>query len=261
MAEVKITYETLFDLVRREKSREELQELDSEFYSDIMQYLSSKYSLLKKDGEQAGLFGASESEKVKIQIQNIKKLVKSLYDRRAVKLIRLAINRSKVGVGISNTIAMLPQEKVFFQEVLGVLERQRKDILNKMLYFEQQTSSYSNSLTKKAPSQNTSESLKQVKPGGETKSTKPINSSSDSQNEPTNDTNSTTQASKTNDESKGPSDNPSQVNVKVKFKKKVPRFLGKDMAKYGPYEEGDEAVLPVVLANILLKTNRVEELN
>jgi DNA replication initiation complex subunit (GINS family) len=42
MADVKITYETLFDLLRREKNRNELQQLDPSFYLDVVSYLKEK---------------------------------------------------------------------------------------------------------------------------------------------------------------------------------------------------------------------------
>ena len=40
--EVVITYETLFEILRREKTREELQKLPDNFHNDVGKYLSDK---------------------------------------------------------------------------------------------------------------------------------------------------------------------------------------------------------------------------
>ena len=53
MTDVIITYETLYELLRREKSRKELQKLDPNFYQRVTNYLEEKNIILKsqKDTE------------------------------------------------------------------------------------------------------------------------------------------------------------------------------------------------------------------
>ena len=51
------------------------------------------------------------------------------------------------------------------------------------------------------------------------------------------------------------------IKIKVKFKAHVPKFVGKMMEIYGPYEEGDEEELPEIIANILVNKDRAEKLN
>ena len=51
MVEVNITYETLFDLLRRERSRNELQELEETFYEDVKKYLEEKQNMLVDNGK------------------------------------------------------------------------------------------------------------------------------------------------------------------------------------------------------------------
>ena len=46
--DVVITYETLFDILRREKSRDELQELPISFFYDLMNYMNEKNEFIKK---------------------------------------------------------------------------------------------------------------------------------------------------------------------------------------------------------------------
>ena len=63
--EINITYETLFDLLRREKGREELQDLGETFSQDVVSYLEEKRKILTEDKETLGTFSAEEKEKTK----------------------------------------------------------------------------------------------------------------------------------------------------------------------------------------------------
>ncbi len=46
----------------------------------------------------------------------------------------------------------------------------------------------------------------------------------------------------------------------VRFLHAVPKFVGKELEEYGPFEEEDIAALPVVITDILIKKGRVEEI-
>lgn len=220
MNEVKITYETLFDLLRREKAKEELQELDETFYTDVMIYLKGKQSLLENKGSESGLFGASESEKVRVQILNVKKIIKELYEKRERKIIRLAINRSKTGSELINTTTLLANEKKFFGEVLEVLNNNRSDVLKKLLYFEKYDVPMPISV-----------------PEPEIEEPSVVDKKEESSDEK----------------------DDYDIKVKVKFTGEVPKFVGKKLEVYGPYTEGDEAELPEIIANILINKGRAEK--
>jgi len=49
--QVRITYETLYELLRREKSNDELQKLDESFFRDVIEYLAerTKYSRMLQE--------------------------------------------------------------------------------------------------------------------------------------------------------------------------------------------------------------------
>jgi DNA replication initiation complex subunit (GINS family) len=95
MVDIRINYETLFDLLRREKNREELQSLDKDFYEQVLAYLREKKdSLSKKEDE---LFVSAEREKLKIQFQNIRRIIKELYEKREKKIINMATSRARTG--------------------------------------------------------------------------------------------------------------------------------------------------------------------
>ena len=91
MSEISITYDLLFDILKIEKSREDLQKLDENFYSDIVNYLSSKDSIIENPNTPI-----RERELTKIQLSNVKKLLIELYDRREKKIINLAFYQIKI---------------------------------------------------------------------------------------------------------------------------------------------------------------------
>ncbi len=128
MSEISITYDLLFDILKIEKSREDLQKLDENFYRDVVDYLSSKDSIIENPNTPI-----RERELTKIQLSNVKKLLIELYDRREKKIINLALYRVKTGDGIINTEILLAEERIFFDMLYLQLSRYRDDILHNVL--------------------------------------------------------------------------------------------------------------------------------
>lgn len=127
--EIAITYETIFEILRREKLREELQRLDPEFYQDVVNYLQEKLRLLEQQKHKSDLFAVEERLKAEKQLQNIKKIIKELYERREKKIIRMATDTSRTFSTIIDTSAMLKQEKRLFDSLVALLNKFRKGIL------------------------------------------------------------------------------------------------------------------------------------
>ena len=131
--EVVLTYETLYEFLRREKSREELQKLDERFLKDTLTYLREKqqaydYNLTKND-----IFSQSERDKLHIQISNIRKILKDLYDIRERKIINMSINRSRTNTQLVDTSNLLTQEQAMFGSLHSVLSQYRTGILHRLL--------------------------------------------------------------------------------------------------------------------------------
>ncbi len=129
--DVVITYETLFEIFRREKTREELQPLDETFIEDVSSYIAEKKSISPSIEDYE-----FEKEKQTAQINNIKKLVKGIYDRREKKIIEMALNRAVSGTAVIDTSAMLKHEKILFDLLVNVLEKSRNEVLAKALNSE-----------------------------------------------------------------------------------------------------------------------------
>ena len=140
MTGVKITYETLFDLLRREKSRSDLQELEQTFFVDVRTYMQEKKASLEGNSNQNNLSSSAEREKINIQIKNIKKILEELYDLRQKKIINIAIHKTKTDSSLIDTSKMLIEEKNLYEDMCFVLKKNKKEILGKLLRNELSTS-------------------------------------------------------------------------------------------------------------------------
>lgn len=213
MSEVKITYETLFALLRREKSREELQELDAKFFDDIIRYLNEKTAMAKRQEGSLNTFMGDEKERADKQVYNIRRIIKDIYDRREKKIIEMAINKSRTRSNIIDTNAMLTEEKLMFEFLVSTLDRFRQRILLNTLEGKETA-------------------LEADKPEEKEEIEK-------------------------KDECDG---NEGKEGIKcVKILYAVPKFVGKNLESYGPFEEGDKVELPNEIVNVLLNKGRAEE--
>lgn len=207
--EITITYETLYELFRREKDREELQKLEGSFFSDVLSYLNEKNKVFKPEG-QSELFSQEEKEKTKAQLENVRRILKGLYERREKKIVRMAIDKSRVETNIVDTSSMLKEERMLFDLLVNVLDKGRDGILN-------------NLLEAKEPMLKEEEKKTEVKA----------------------------------DDKKEMKKGSTKL---VRFIMAVPKFIGRELEQYGPFEEEDVASLPVEIANVLINKGRVEEI-
>ncbi len=125
---VTITYEKLFELLRLEKSKEELQELDVDFFAQVCKYLCEKQAILDKSSDNE--FAIKEQEATRKQLVNIKRIIKELYERRKKKIILLALYKARTNSNILKLPPMLKEEQSLFDELLRVFEWYRGGVLN-----------------------------------------------------------------------------------------------------------------------------------
>ncbi|MEM3154968.1 MAG: hypothetical protein QW165_05410 [Candidatus Woesearchaeota archaeon] len=131
--EVILTYETLYELLRREKSREELQKLDETFFKDTLSYLREKQQAYDDNLAKNDIFSQSERDKLHIQLANIRKILRDLYDIRERKIINMAINKSRTNTQLVDTANLLQQEQAMFESLHSVLSQYRTGILHRLL--------------------------------------------------------------------------------------------------------------------------------
>ncbi|MBN1156036.1 hypothetical protein JXA85_00325 [Candidatus Woesearchaeota archaeon] len=118
--EVNISYETLFELLRREKSREEIQKLEESFVHDVNKYLREKIKLLESDRTKIAQ-NPGEAEMIQTQIENTKRIVRELYERREKKILHMALYRSKIPLAKLSTENLLSFEKELLDRATGTL--------------------------------------------------------------------------------------------------------------------------------------------
>ena len=128
--EVNITYETLFELLKREKDMTDLQKLYPNFFNDFVEYLNEKNKVL---GKEDSLFSYDEKKKVEKQIDNAKRIIKEIYERREKKILNIALIKSRTKSDVMDTSSFLENEKRFFDEVVKVLDVFRNDVIDNII--------------------------------------------------------------------------------------------------------------------------------
>ena len=124
--EVNITYETLFELLKREKDTADLQKLEPTFFDNFVEYLNEKKDMLDKDD---ALFSYDEKKKVEKQIDNARRLIKEIYERREKKILNIALIKSRTKSHVIDTSALLDNEKKFLGEIEKVLNAYRENVI------------------------------------------------------------------------------------------------------------------------------------
>lgn len=222
---INVTYEALFDLVIREKSRDDLQALNATFFTDLVSYLNEKRSAMN-------ILSIEEKEKAARQLQNINRLVKEIYERREKKIISLALARSRAGVDIIDTSSLLSEEKSFFENLVLQLDQFREGVLNSLLTARLPRIQPTGAETLAAASRIITES--------------PISAISG--------TNFHATAAGEAEPAKA------KTTKLVKFLHAVPKFVGSELEIYGPFDQEDIANLPKEIADVLIIKGRAEEM-
>ncbi len=132
MTEVKIVFETLYEILRREKYKNELQQLEPTFYNDVVKYLAEKTSMLESQQSKSNIFASAELQKTQKTIESVKKMLKELYERRESKIIQLARVAALMGE-TGELPEILPEEKGLFREVRESLNRYRAGVINNVI--------------------------------------------------------------------------------------------------------------------------------
>ena len=129
--EIRITYETLFELLRREKNREELQDLSETFFADVADYLNGKNNLLKKPDDD--IFSSTERSKTSKQLENAKRIFIEIYGWREKKIMNMAVEKSITSSRLIDTSPLLDEEQRLFDDLAEIIGKYRKGLLYNVL--------------------------------------------------------------------------------------------------------------------------------
>ncbi len=222
---INITYETIFELLRREKNRDELQKLQETFFSDVSSYLDEKNKIFSP--QSSDMFSESEKDKTQKQVANTKRMTTELFERREKKIIILALNKVRTSSSIADYSAMLPDEKIFFNRMVEVFTDYRNDILTRMfseVQIKRTAPSYS-----PMPEAAREERKENIKPA---ETPKPVEQKPQ----------------------------PAKKTKTIRLLSQVPKFMGKELEVYGPFSPDDMASLPAEIADVLIRKGRAEEI-
>lgn len=126
-----ITYETIYEILRKEKHEPDIQKLSESFFQEVITYLKEKQAIVDTQKKQDSIF-SNEIEKTEKQIINIKKILKELYEKRENKIIQLSLFNSRTNQSIDNS-SLLPEEQELFNTLIKNLNLYRNGILSRLI--------------------------------------------------------------------------------------------------------------------------------
>lgn len=245
---ITITYETLYEILRAEKTKEELQELDENFYANVLSYLKDKTKILQDAAMKDNIFATDEVETTRLQISNIKKIIKEIYDRREKKILDIAINKSRTNSDIIDTSNLLAQEQKFFKTITGLMDLFRQGILHQLLLLKEPSIEIECGKEEETNSEQSAETESASVPA----SSQQIHAQESKE---------AVQATLLPEEKQTPAANSSAQtgNKKIKITKQTEQFVGKELELYGPFNEGEITELPGEIADVLIGNGKAVE--
>ncbi len=114
-----ITYNDLYEALRKERYSDELQVLPKNFISQVAEYFNEK----KNTPDQKDDFFSDATLKSKKKLENAIGIFKELLLRRKKKTLNLAFVASETGISKRDFENMLAYEKELFESVVKALEK------------------------------------------------------------------------------------------------------------------------------------------
>ena len=125
MAEELITNEKLYEILRKEKTKSELQEIDPEFFNLVKSYIKEKRSITQAQKEKISIFSKFDIENTKKQLETTRKLLTELFEKRQQKIIQLASICSRTNPENNDIDTNIPSEKLLFSKIFEILTEDR----------------------------------------------------------------------------------------------------------------------------------------
>jgi DNA replication initiation complex subunit (GINS family) len=123
-----ITYNEIYEALRREKYSEQIQTLQKNFIQEVTEYLKEKKELSNKE---ADMFSDAVI-KTKKQFENAVLIFKELMLRRKKKILNLAFVAAETGISKKDFDNLLEFEKEMFEKIMQTMESTDKSVM-KML--------------------------------------------------------------------------------------------------------------------------------
>ena len=146
-----ITYNELYDALRKERYSEQLQPIPKNFIKEVADYLKDKKEISEKESDDF----SDTITKTKKQFENSIAILRELILRRKRKILDLAFVAAETGISKRDFENMLAVEKESFDDIMKSLEKGDKKIAkmlkgaeddekskNKMIVFVQDTDEF-----------------------------------------------------------------------------------------------------------------------
>ncbi len=274
--EIKITLEILYDILRNEKKKQDLQELSQTFYQDVADYVQEKEKILAGLNESSDIFSTGEKDKIQYELKSIRKIIREIYERREKKLIDIALNKSRTRSDLIDTNAMLPEERQFFESTQEVFDNYRIDILGNLSKGKiPELDEIKPRVEVNAYEESTESESDNGEFEGSVESEKDVNEETDLKEKSSSDTSEIQKETKDETRTEAESESGEESNVetqaenkvepekqevmKIRFVNPMPSFIWKDMKEYGPFDIGEEAEIFPEVAELLIRKGRAEK--
>jgi len=119
-----LTYNDIYEALRKERYSEQLQKLPNSFISEISQYFKEKKQIANKEDD---LFSESLI-KTKKQLENAISIFKELILRRKKKLLNLSFVAAETGISKKDFENMMEFEKELFDKLVSSLNEGDKSL-------------------------------------------------------------------------------------------------------------------------------------
>jgi len=119
-----ITYNDIYEVLRKEKYSEQLQKLPKNFIKEVSEYLKDK----KKVSEKSEDMFSDAIFKTKKQFENAVNIFKEIMLRRKKKLLSLAFIARETGISKRDFENMLGFEKEMFDKIVKSMEEADKSV-------------------------------------------------------------------------------------------------------------------------------------
>lgn len=119
-----ITYNDLYEALRKERYSEEIQKLSKNFISEVFKYFQEK----KQASEKGEDMFSDITVKNKKKLENAIAIFRELLLRRRKKILNLAFVASETGISKRDFENLLGFEKELFEEIVKSLEKAEKNL-------------------------------------------------------------------------------------------------------------------------------------
>lgn len=123
LARKMITYQEIYDILRKEKYNEALQQLPNSFLQEVSSYLSEKKDIVAR--EQKNLF-SDTVRMTRKQLDNTLSIIKEIVFLREKKVLNLAFTAIMTGISKRDTENLLEHEKALFESTIKQLEQNQQ---------------------------------------------------------------------------------------------------------------------------------------